>query len=45
MMIDSNKSGTIDLNEWRNFKFLFMQRFMDNDKDQNEMLTVEELKA
>lgn len=44
MIIDMNKSGKVDIQEWRNFKFTFMDRFIEFDKDKNELLNEEELK-
>lgn len=42
LMIDINGNGQIDVNEWRNFRTMFIEKFEAADKDNNLLLNEDE---
>jgi hypothetical protein len=42
-MADFQRSGTIDMNEWKLFRNIYIEKFELADKDKNLHLTAEEL--
>jgi hypothetical protein len=42
-MADFKREGKIDLNQWRLFKTMFIDKFNEGDKDHNLKLNKEEL--
>jgi hypothetical protein len=41
-MVDINGNGQIDVNEWRNFRTMFVEKFEAADADHNLLLTEDE---